>query len=76
MEKIEKFEAPMLPKMFNNNIMCVDAKAWNSLIDYVTKQTKFLNNVIDLLNSLSTKELNDSEAIKQLAKIVKEHLEE
>ena len=76
MEKIEKFKAPTLPKMLGNNVMCVDAKAWNSLIDYVTKQTKFINDVIELLNNLSDKELNDSKSIQQLAKIVKEHLEE
>jgi recombinational DNA repair protein (RecF pathway) len=76
MEQIEKFEAPVLPKMLGGNVMCVDAKAWNSLIDYVTKQTFFINKIVDLLNKVSAKELDDSEAIQHLATILKEHLEE
>lgn len=76
MEKIEKFKAPDLPKMFGNNVMCVDAKAWNSLVDYVIKLSNFVNGAVDLLNQVAAKELNDSEAISKLASIVKEHLEE
>ena len=76
MDKIEKFKAPVLPKILGGNVMCVDAKAWNSLIDYVTKQTQFMNATIDLLNKVADRELKDSEAITTLAKIVKEHITE
>ena len=76
MEKIEQFKAPVLPKMLGGAVMCVDAKAWNALIDYVTTQTKFINNVIDLLNKVNANELQHAEAITTLANIVKEHLEQ
>ena len=76
MENIEKFKAPMLPKMLGGNVICVDAKAWNDLISYVTKQTVFINRIIEATNQLVVKESQDSDSIKQLANILKEHLEE
>ena len=71
---MEKFEAPKLPTMFNGAVMCVDAKAWNSLVDYVQHLAEFTNKVVELLNSVSSKEIDDSKAIKRLAEILEEHL--
>lgn len=71
---MEKFEAPKLPTMLNGAVMCVDAKAWNSLVDYVQHLAEFTNKVVELLNSVSSKEIDDSKAIKRLAEILEEHL--
>lgn len=73
---MEKFVPPKLPKMLNGAVMCVDANAWNSLLDYVNSQTVFINSVTDALNKVNEAELRDAEAIAFISKSLKEHLEE
>ena len=73
---MEKFTPPKLPKMLNGSVMCVDANAWNSLIEYVNSQTIFINNVVETLNKLNEAEIDDAKAIAFISQSLKEHLEE
>jgi mannitol-1-phosphate/altronate dehydrogenase len=73
---MEKFTPPKLPAMLDGSVMCVDANAWNALIEYVNEQTQFINSFVDVVNGLSEAESKDSEAIIEIAKDLKEHLEE
>ena len=66
---MEKFTPPKLPAMLDGSVMCVDANAWNALIEYI-------NGFVDVVNGLSEAECKDSEAIIEIAKDLKEHLEE
>lgn len=73
---MEKFTPPKLPKMLNGSVMCVDANAWNSLIEYINSQTVFINKVVDTLNKLNEAEIDDANAIAYISKSLREHLEE
>jgi hypothetical protein len=73
---METFKPPKLPNMLSGSVMCVDSNAWNSLIEYVNSQTVFINKIVDTLNKLSKAELDDAEAIRLIARDLKEHLEE
>lgn len=72
---MEKFKPTKLPSIIDGSVMLIDTESWNNLINYVNSQTIFINNVVDTLNSVIEKETSDSEAIKTLAQLLKEHLE-
>lgn len=71
---MEKFTPPKLPTMLNGHVMLVDAEAWNSLVEYIQSLTEFTNTAVDVLNSVVSNETKDSEAIRKISEILKEHL--
>ena len=73
---LELFKPPVLPKMLDGAVMCVDANAWNSLLAYVNSQTEVINRIIGFVNDLNEHENSDAEFIKNIAKILEEHIEE
>lgn len=73
---MEKFKPPKLPKMLNNSVMCIDASAWNQLIEYVNSQTMFINSLTEIVDKVSIDETSHGEAITKIAEMLKEHLQE
>jgi hypothetical protein len=73
---MELFEKPSLPVMFDGAVMCVDAKAWNTLIDYVNSQTLLIDNLSHALDKVVQQQSLDTTSIKELTRILKEHLQE
>lgn len=73
---MDKFTPPKLPTMLKGHVMLVDAEAWNSLVNYIQSLTDFTNTAVETLNNVANKETKDSEAIKKISEILKEHLTE
>lgn len=73
---MEQFEKPQLPTMLNGAATCVDSKAWNTLIAYVNSQTLLINNLSHTLDKVIQQQSLDTASIKELTRILKEHLQE
>ena len=72
---MEKFNSPKLPTMLEGSVMCVDSKAWNTLISYVNSQTDIINSIVERVDRLVESDNLHGDSIQKLAKSLKELLE-
>ena len=72
---LEPFKTPKLPTMLEGSVMCVDAKTWNQLVNYVNTQSNTINDIIHSVNSLISSDKHQNTEISIIAKALEEFLE-
>lgn len=73
---MDKLKRPILPKMLNDSVMLVDAKAWNQLLEYIEYQTNVIENISKIVETTTTRAYSNSEAIVKISEILKENIEQ